>query len=182
MSQLIRRLIKTAIFPAALMIVSKVAGLILAVSILNLNVYFANDINGIFSFQIYFLNEGETFIANSFSNAFMILVMAVFTMYFVIRYYVSSTAGKNPRTIVKLVKLNLLSWVTSKSNGFIRAFVWTIFFLASSLIVIASSLNTATFAIIGIASFLVLVVNVWLLIRGFEIDSESIYPKENIYA
>ena len=176
MSKLLSKLLQIVIFPAALIVVSKLIGLYFVITYFNLEYFLDTKPEEIYSLQIYFANQTETVLANSVSNLFMLVAIATFTIYFLLKYRLSLLASYNPRTLVKLNNVNLLSWVNKKGNTFLKVFVWLTFLWLTSIITIADSLNNNTFIWIATLAFLVAITSTWVLIRTFEIEGEIIYP------
>ena len=176
MSKILSKFLQIVIFPAALLVVSKVAGLYFAIIYFKLDFFLETKPEEIYSLQIYFTNQTETLIANSVSNLFMLLTIGGVTIYFLIKYRLSLLASYNPKTLVKLNNLNLLPWINKKNNTFLRVFVWIVFLWFTCITIIADVFTNSTFSWIGTLAFLVTIISTWVLIRTFEIEGEIIYP------
>ncbi len=176
MSKLLSKFLQIVIFPTALLVVSKVLGLYIAVMYFNLNFFLETHPEEIYSLQIYFTNSNETLIANSVSNLVMFCAIASVAAYFLIKYRLSLLATYNPRTLVKLNNWNMLSWVNKKDSTFLKVFVWTMFLWITSILIIVDVISQNTVGWIGIFAFVVTIISTWVLIRTFEIEGEIIYP------
>ncbi len=176
MSKLLKKFLQIVIFPAALLVVSKLLGLYFAITYFNLDFFLDTEPEEIYSLQIYFTNQGDTLLANSVSNLMMFCAIAAVSIYFLIKYRLSLLASYNPRTLVKLNNINLLSWVHKKGNTFLRVFVWIMFLWVASITIIADTLAQNSFPFISILTFIVSIISTWVLIRTFEIEGEIIYP------
>jgi hypothetical protein len=179
MSKLLRKAIKLSILPAVLMIAGKFLGIILLIAIYGLDFNVGNEISGIFSTQIFLTDTNATLFVNSISDFTMLLFLAIPTLYMIIQTTILQSTRSNPRTIAKIVKFNMLKWVTSNTSTFLKIFIWSTFVLISSIIIITNSLNGETFLWIGIASGVTSLLCVWGIIKTFEIETEKIYPSSN---
>lgn len=179
MSKLLKQLLKNSLVPASLMIVSKLAGIFIVTNIFDLPITIGNDISGIFSVQLYLDNREDTILVNTFSNGVMFLTLTLGYLILVSRYFLYHKSLYDPKTIVKLTKFNLTKWITDKSNGFPKVFVWGSFSLASSSVVISSSLSGGTYGFVGIIAMLTAIFTIWSLLRTFEIETAKIYPRNS---
>lgn len=181
MSKLIIAILKNSILPASLMIAGKVLGLFIAVRLYNFDLYLANDIKQIFTIQVFFTDPVQTIIANSFSNMVMLMLLAAGTFYFLFKHMVQMTATRDPRTIVKLVKYNMLNWATDHNNNFIKALIWCIFLWAACLVTIANAIAGVAADYVTITAIVLLVLSAWRIIKTFELETVRIYRDENMY-
>jgi len=74
MSKLLRRILKISVWPAVLMIAGKLFGIIIANIVYRLDFFIDNQIQGIFSIQLYYTDSNTTILVNSISNLFMIII------------------------------------------------------------------------------------------------------------
>jgi hypothetical protein len=95
----------------------------------------------------------------------------------VVRIILFNMSHDDPRTIVKLTKLNLLKWVTDKETRFLNIFIWSFFSIAASAVVISNTIQSTTYEWVGAASFLSVIIVMWGLIKTFELETDKIYPK-----
>lgn len=179
MSKLLKKALKLSILPAILMIAGKFVGLMGAIMFYNLQFEVGNEINGIFSTQIFLADEASTVFVNSISDLSMILLLAIPTIYMITRTTVLQSSMRNPRTIAKVVKFNILKWVTSDNTTFLKVFIWTTFLLISSIIVISNTIQAETYLWIGITAGVLSLISIWGLIKTFEIETEKVYPSNN---
>ncbi len=176
MSKLLKSFLQNVILPAALLVVSKVAGLYLAITLYQLDFFLDTRPGGIYSLQIYFTNNQDTLIANSFSNLVMFFSIALTTIYFLIKYRFSLLVTYDPKSMVKFNNLNLLPWINKKGNTFLRVFVWSLFLWVACITIITDEIARNNFSWISLSTFIVTIVSSWVLIRTFEIEGEIIYP------
>lgn len=179
MSILLKKALKISITPAILMIAGKFLGIIILIMIYNFQFDVGNEITGIFSTQLYLSDDSTTLFVNSISDLSMILLLSIPTLYMIIQTTIIQNAASNPRTIAKVVKFNVLKWVTSGQTTFLRIFIWTSFVIISSSVVIVNSLKGSTYMWIGIISGTISLFCVWGLIKTFEIETNKVYPNNN---
>lgn len=178
MSNLLKRVLKISILPAALIIVAKVIGLYIAIKYFHLEVFIDNNPENMFSIQLFFMDSTSTLLANSVSNFAVLVTLAAVNTYLIFKYRLAIVYNNNPKTIVKLTKLNLISWVNKKDNDFMKVFVWTVFLWMVCFIIMSDVFAQGTYQWIGIFAFVVCTISTWVLIRTFEIESQIIYPDQ----
>jgi hypothetical protein len=181
MSKLLKRAIKISITPAILMIAGKFLGILIPSWIYNLEFFVENNIEGIFSIQILYPNPSTTLFVNSLSNLSMILILAIPTTYFILKTSLYQTTLQNPRTVVKITKLNILKWITRKDTSFLQIFIWSSFLTIASCVVVVQTFQGNTYDWIGITSGVLALLSIWGSIKTFELETDKIYPTEKKY-
>lgn len=181
MSKLLKRALKISLTPAILIIAGKFLGIMIPSIIYDLEFFVQNDIQGLVSIQILFTDSNITLFVNSVSNLTMLLFLAVPTMYFIIKTSIYQTTLQDPRTIVKITRLNILKWITKRDTSFLQIFIWTAFLTIASIIVVIHTLQGQTYDWIGITAGVLALVCIWGTIKTFELETDKIYPKENNY-
>ncbi len=179
MSTLLKKALKLSILPAILMIAGKFLGVMSLITIYGLQFTVGNEITGIYSTQIYLPGVSTTVFVNSLSNLLMIAILSVPTLYMICQTTMLQNAKSNPRTIAKMVKFNMLKWVTSSTSTFLKIFIWTTFVVLASIITIASTLQETTYLWVGITAGVISLLCIWGLIKTFEIETEKIYPSNS---
>ena len=178
MSNLLKRALRFSLAPAILIIATKVIGILLLSSFRQLDINIGNDINQIFSTQIYISSEESALFLNSFTDAFTLLVMFLPLLYMIIKIAILQSSRKDPRTVVKLTKANLLKWVTEDNTSFLRVFIWTAFLWMISSLIIVNTIQQRTSITVGVAACVFALIASWGVLRIFEIDSNKVYPEE----
>jgi hypothetical protein len=179
MSKLLKRALRLAVTPASLMIVGKLLAIGALVTLYNLDFTVTNSSSSLFSIQLLFTNERDTLFVNSVSNLVSLALIALPTYYMLARRTLLKDVQSNPRTVVKLTKINILKWVTKQETTFMQILIWTVFLWVISGITISSSVLLQTYSWIAIAAGVLSVVSAWGLLRTFEIETDRIYPKDN---
>ena len=181
MSKLLRRALKISVIPAILMIVGKFLGIFVTSVLYDLQFNIDNDISGIFSVQIYFTDSETTLFVNSMSNLTMILFLLLPIIYFIIKTYLYAATHNNPKTIIKMTRLNLLNWITKKDTSFLKTFIWCAFLWLATAITITHSIQGNTYQWIAITSGVIAFLVTLFTIKTFELETDKIYPIENKY-
>jgi len=176
MSILLKKALKLSILPAVIMIAGKFVGVMALIIAYNLQFEVGNEVSGIFSTQIFLANESSTLFVNSLSDMAMLVVLGIPTLYMIIRTTVLQSVKNNPRTIAKMVKFNILKWITSSTSTFLKIFIWTTFVLITSIITVSNSLRAESYAWVGIAGGVLSLLCIWGLIKTFEIETDKVYP------
>lgn len=179
MSVLLKKAIKLSILPAVLMIAGKFVGIISLITAYDIQFEVGNKLNGIFSTQIFLAGQNNTLFVNSISDMTMLVVLGIPTIYMIIRTTILQSATENPRTIAKVVKFNMLKWVTSNNSTFLQIFIWSTFLLISSIIAISNSLQGDSYTWVGITGGVLSLLSIWGLIKTFEIETNKVYPNNN---
>jgi hypothetical protein len=181
MSKLLRRALKISLVPAIVMIAGKFFGIVIPTFFYDLEFFVENNIQGMFSVQVLFPDNNTTLFVNSLSNLFMIILLAIPTIYFISKTALYQSTLQNPRTIVKITRLNVLNWITKQDTNFLKIFIWCVFLTIASIIVVIHSLQGNTYGWIGIFTGVLALLCIWGTIKTFELETDKIYPKENNY-
>ncbi len=179
MSKLLKRALKIAIFPASLIVVGKFLTIILLVGTQSLNFSVNNDAPTFFSVQLVLSNHTDALRVNSISNLATLLLIALPTFYMLIRKTLLVDIQSNPRTVVKLTRLNVLKWVTNQKNPLLSILIWVVFLWIIAAICISSAISLETYSWIGVLASLLSLLSAWGLLRTFEAETAKIYPKDN---
>ncbi|MBD3329103.1 hypothetical protein GF357_01260 [Candidatus Dojkabacteria bacterium] len=178
MSKLLLSILKRALLPAALVIVGKAAGLYFAIKIFDLNLLVDNDIHGIFTTQFYFTSTADTLLANSISNSFMFLILLIGTLIFLIRANLRISANSNSETLVKIVKLNLLDWITEKDNFLLNLGIWIFFLMGTGVTTLRDSLINVNYDWAAFATLGITIVTLGFTVNTFERKINQVYPRD----
>ncbi|MGI6423267.1 MAG: hypothetical protein ACOX0X_01425 [Candidatus Dojkabacteria bacterium] len=181
MSKLIKRALKTSIIPAILMIAGKVFGIFFISALYTLSFEIGNDIKGPFSTQIYFEDPQTTLFVNSFSDLSMILFLAIPTIYFISKTAIFQSTMNNPKTIVKVAKLNILQWITKDDTTFLKIFIWNAFLWISCAIVIVNTFQNSTYTWVGIVAGSIAFICGYGALKTFELEVDKVYPDKRRY-
>ena len=176
MSKLLIKILKSSILPASLMVIAKLAGIVIAVVVFNEPLTLSHEVD-FFTVRLLFGETANTFLINTVASIILILSMNIGAMIVFIKQNLYLKTHGSPRTVLKLSKLNLLKWITKDDGGFVSAFMWTLFLLATNAIVIGDSLLGNTTGALGVFAFLSTLIFVWGLVKTFESETATIYPR-----
>lgn len=178
MSKLLRKALKSAILPASLLVTGKFISVFFLISYFGSSFFLTNEVINLFSIQLFVEDYKTALYINSYSNLFTLLLIAIPTLYMLIRITLFKSAQENPRVIVKLTKLNILKWVTSQNSNLITVIIWTLFLWITTGIIIASLLDQQTFSWIAVFASILSLISAFGLLRTFESEIDRIYPEE----
>lgn len=178
MSKLLKRALKLAILPACLLVVGKFVSVFTLIALNQIDYTIETTSSNLFSVQVYLQSTNDVVVVNSYSNLATLILIAIPTFYIILRKVFMFSAQDNPRTIVKLTRLNILKWVNSDKTPILNLAIWTVFLWIISSITIAASLTLTTHTWIGITAGIIAILSAWGLIRTFELETDKIYPRD----
>ncbi len=181
MSKLLKRALKNSLVPAILMIAGKTLGIFLVSAKYGFPLEIGNDINGIFSTQIYFEDSDITYFVNSISDLIMLIVIAVPTIYQIVKTAIFQSSLSNPKTIVKVAKFNMLQWITRDDTTFLKIFVWCAFLWLCTGIIIKNTLEGDTYTWIAFVGGFISLLSGFGALKTFEIEISRVYPDSKKY-
>ncbi len=163
------------------MIAGKALGIFLVSAKYGFPLELGNDINGFFSTQIYFEDSQVTQFVNSMSDLIMLIVIAVPTLYQIVKTFLFQSSLSNPKTIVKIVKFNMIQWITRDDTTFLQIFVWCAFLWLCTGLIIKNSLEGDTYTWIAYISGSLSLLSGLGALKTFEIEISRVYPDSKKY-
>lgn len=163
------------------MIAGKTLGIFLISAKYGYPLEIGNDINGFFSTQIYFDDAQITYFVNSISDLLMLLVIAVPTIYQILKTLLFQSTLQNPKTIVKVTKFNALKWITKDDTTFLQIFIWCVFLWLCSGLIIKNAIEGDTYQWIAYISGVVSLLCGLGALKSFEIQVSKVYPDSKKY-
>ncbi|MEI6886871.1 MAG: hypothetical protein WCK31_01385 [bacterium] len=129
MSKTLVKLVDSAIFPAALLIVSKVLGLVLTNNIFGLNWGIDHQIEQfqLFSVQILYTDHASIITATTYSNLIMYGVIFIGLVVRIIQARFLHNEHISPRLLTKLAENNLLTIVKTSFDIYLEGSIWLAF-------------------------------------------------------
>lgn len=179
MSKLLKKALKSAVLPSALLVSGKFLSTFILISIFNESLSLTNNVESVFSIQLYLSDPIVAMKVNSISNLITLLLIAIPTMYFLLRATLLYDAQSNPRIVVKLTKLNILKWVTGQESSIIKVTIWTAFLWIISGICISSTIEQGTYSWIGVLAGVLSLIASFGILKTFEKETARIYPEDN---
>lgn len=177
MSKLLRKTLSAALFPAALIIVTKIAGMFLANRIFDLNWSLQTNTATIFSVQIIYPDRANAILCNSFSNFFVLitLFLGVTVLLFQSRYL--NASRQNPKVLIKLIQFDFVMWLSESATIYPRLAVWVAFLWITTVIMITQALQSMTYSWIAISGIVLSVLITWAAAREFDKEIRTILPE-----
>ena len=177
MSKLLRKILRAAVFPAALMIVSKLAGLSLANRFFDLGWTLETNVGSLFSVRISYPDVQSVIISNTYSNLVMLITMLLGTGIAIFQGYFLHDSHQNPRVLVKLTNIDFLIWLTDSEKLFPVLAVWIGFMWISTLVVIAQTIQSVSDPWVATLALIATTLFTWLAINDFERELDTIIPE-----
>ncbi len=177
MSKLLQKTLSAAIFPAALIIISKILGMALANSLLGLDWSIQTNTGTIFSVQIMYPDLTSAVACNSYSNLFMIICLAIGVGVLLFQSHYLSASRQNPKVLVKLIQFDFLMWLSESSTIFPKLTVWIAFLWMVTILTIAQALQGTGYSWIAVIGLVLSVVSTWIAARDFESELHTILPE-----
>jgi len=181
MSNLLKRALKNSLVPAILMIAGKALGIFILSAKYGFPLEIGNDIGGFFSTQIYFQDPDITYYVNSVSDLIMLIALAIPTIYLISKTALFQSSLKNPKTIVKVTKFNILKWITRNDTSFLKTFLWSAFLWVCSGLIIKNTISGDTYIWIGITAGLISIFCGLGALKTFEVETNKVYPSNSKY-
>lgn len=179
MSKLLKRALRLSFTPAIIIIAGKFITLFLLLLINDIDFIVSNENSGLFSISILLENTTLSHYVNSLSSFLTFTFIAVPTLYLHLKHTILKQVKENPKTIVKLTKLNVLTWLTQQESSFLRTFIWTTFLWTLSAVIVVQTINSETYLWMGIIAGMSAILSAWGILRTFELETAKIYPKDN---
>ncbi len=177
MSKLLQKILSAALFPAALVIVSKIAGMLLVNEIFNLNWGIQTSSGGLFTVQILYEDPAKALLCNSYSSLFVLIVLAIGVGILLFQGAFLHTTHQNPRVLVKLINFNFLLWLTESDIIFPRLAVWLMFLWIISILNITQALQGDIYPFVAVVGFVLSIISTALAFRDFERDLQTMMPE-----
>ncbi|MEA3357783.1 MAG: hypothetical protein U9Q67_05110 [Patescibacteria group bacterium] len=179
MSKLLKKILSAAMFPAALMIASKVAGMAMANRILGLGWSISTDTGGLFSVQVAYPDMASALACNSYSNLFMIVGIMLGTISTIFQGYFLHTSHQNPKVLVKLIRFDFVMWLTDSSVLFPKMAVWLAFLWTVTLVSLSQTIQNMTYPWISGFALISTVILTWLAVKDFEREIKTVMPEDS---
>ncbi|HEY5600656.1 MAG TPA: hypothetical protein VIK81_01060 [Patescibacteria group bacterium] len=177
-SKSLTKLIDEAIVPAVLIICAKLVGLFAA------NYIFVTDWKVVpgsvlgFLPKISYLNYQAYYLANTYSNAIMLIVVTLGVSIVVVKAHFFHSSHISPKLAGILSRLRLSSLVSDTYGLYHQSAIWVLFLYLICSFLIVQSIFKASSPLLAIIGFVIAVNATWVLI--FDIESEiKIWGKEH---
>lgn len=171
MTRTLAKLLDESIVPAAIIILGKVLGLVLA-NIVNAIPYSIQPGGSILPWTVVYSSAAEATTANTFSNFVMFLVvLAGFSVVLFRAHFLHSTHIP-PRLRGKLARLKLENFIADTFEIYHQALVWLSFLWLTNLIIFIYALGGGSISL-GIIAFLLSFAATYIYTKDIEIELET---------
>lgn len=163
------KLTDEAIIPAFFLIFGKMAGLFLAISLLNLPFSIkSGEILKVLP-SVHFANLADYILAENYSNLAMFAAAALGAAFVIIRAHFFHESHINPKFHARLVYLNLESLVAPSYHLYHQAVIWILFLWITVAFLLVSTILDITYPAISAVAFIIAANFSWI----FAIDIEK---------
>jgi hypothetical protein len=158
------KLIDVSLLPAAGMVIAKLVGVFLVISLLGIQWSIQDYTGSIFASQTA-VSLDRLQEVSSYSDLFVLIMMSAGIAWVLYRAIYLNTQRIGPKLLAKLVEKNLMSLVAGSFDIFYSATVWTIFSWLTAFTIFLNVLNGKTYAWIALVALLLSITFTILLLR-----------------
>jgi len=167
------KLIDEALIPAVTIIVAKMAGMFAASSLLNLEFSIKNADLLLALPRVSFASVGDYVVAENISNLAMFVVVALGTLFVLIRAHFFHESHIHPNLHAKLVALNLDRLIAPSYHLYHQAVIWLIFlWLTTGFLLISTIILHITYPLTSAVAFIVAANFSWIFAMDIENEIE----------
>jgi hypothetical protein len=180
MSKSLLKLLDNSIFPACVMILAKLLGVISIIWLLEMPYSVRDYFSNVYSLRVV-VHEENLMVLNSYSDLVMYLVLAIFFSVSIIRAIFLHGSHIKPSMVMKLANNNLLGLIQSSYEIYHSAIVWLLFMWVSNVLLVVNVLSGNTYVWIGIISTLISILLTTVLLQDVYKEIENIKQKPGKY-
>lgn len=149
MSKSLLKLLDNSIFPACIMVLGKLVGVLLTIWIFNIPFTLRDYFNNFYSLR-FVVSEENLRTVTSYSDLIMYIFVAIFFSFNIVRAIYLHNSHVKPTLITRLANSNLLKLIQSSYEIYHSATIWLIFMWVSNILVLVNVFAGNTFSWIGI--------------------------------
>lgn len=180
MSKSLLKLLDNSIFPACIMILGKLIGVIATLWILNVPFTVRDYFSNIYSLR-FVVQEENLKAITSYSDLAMYLILAIFFSLTIIKAIFLHSSHIRPSLVTKLANSNLLKLIQSSYEIYHSASIWLIFMWVSNVLVLANVFSGNTYTWVGVLCSVVSILLTSILLQDVYREIENIKHKPNGY-
>lgn len=180
MSKSLLKLLDNSIFPACIMILGKLVGVLFALWFFDIPYSLRDYFSAVYSLRFVVPQENIQTVT-SYSDLVMYVIMALFFSLVLIRALFLHSTHVTPSLITKLANSNLLKLVQSSYEIYHTATVWLVFMIIANVLVLINVFRGSTYAWIGVVCTIVSVLLTVILLHDVYREIESIKKKPSSY-
>ena len=180
MSKSLLKLLDYSIFPASIMVLGKLAGVLFSIWFLNIPFTIRDYFSNFYSLR-FVVREEDLQAVTSYSDLVMYSIVAIFFSSMIIRAVFFHQTHISPSMIMRLANKNLLKVVQNSYEIYHSATIWLLFLWISNIIILINVLAGNSFSWVGLlVTFSTLFLSV-LLIQDVYREVENIRRKPGDY-
>lgn len=179
MSKSLVKILDFSVLPAAVLVVTKLLGILLVTNIFNI-AWSIRDYTGSIFAVTTVLNHDDVITVTAYSDLFMFVIIAIFFSGAVFRTIFLHSSHASEKVILSLAKRNLLNLLKDSYTVYTQASAWWIFMLLTNVIVWVNYLTGKSFLWIGISvTFTTILLTLILVVDVFrEIEHIRKHPSK----
>lgn len=177
MSKLLKKILRAAVFPASLMIVSKVAGIYLLTKLKDLEWAIQTNIGNIFSVKVVYPDFETALAVNSFSNLIMYAAILIGVGILLFQAYFLHNSHQDPKVLVKLIQFDFILWLIETKTLFPKLSVWLAFLWTATILILTQAIQSETHAWVAYIALPITIISTWLAARDFEREVHTFLPE-----
>lgn len=159
------------------MIVSKLVGLYLVNRIFDLGWSLTTNLEGMFSVQVVYPDAASAIFSNTYSNLFMIVCLLIGNIFLVFQGYYLHTSHQNPKVLVRLVKFDLVAWLTDTATLFPKIAAWLSFLWVAAILSVVQTVQLTNYIGVSVFAFVATIIITALDIRDFEHEVKTTFSE-----
>ncbi|MBI3283124.1 hypothetical protein HYZ70_03570 [Candidatus Curtissbacteria bacterium] len=172
-SKNIIKLIDETIVPAVALIVAKMVGLFTAAYFFNLQFTIKNADILLVLPSVKFASIADYTLAENFSNVAMFVVVALGTLFVLVRAHFFHESHIHPHLQARLAALNLESLIAPSYHLYHQAIIWLIFlWLTTGFLLVSTIVLSVTYPLVSAVAFIVSANFSWILALDVEKEVE----------
>lgn len=180
MSQFFIKLLDNSLFPASVMILGKLIGVLGTLYFFNIPFTIRDYFSQVYSSR-FIVQSDYISVVTSYSDIVMYFILALVFSIFLVRAIFFHDTHLKPSVITKLANSNLLSLVKSSYEIYQSAIVWLIFLWISNFLIIVNVFSGNTYLWIGVVCTIFSLFFTTLLFQDVYREIENIKRKPGGY-
>lgn len=180
MSKSLLKLLDNSIFPACVMILGKLVGVLIALWAFGIPYSLRDYFSAVYSLR-FVVPSADIQTISSYSDLVMYIVVAACFSIVLVRAIFLHSTHVTPSLITKLANNDLLKLVQSSYEIYHSATIWLIFLIISNVLVLVNVFQSSSYAWIGVVCTFATIVLTAILLSDVYREIESIKKKPSNY-
>lgn len=180
MSKSLLKLLDTSLFPACVMILAKLFGVLAVLWFFNIPYTLRDYFSNVYSLR-FIISEENIQNVTAYSDLIMYLIIAMLFSINIVRAIFLHSTHISPSMMNRLANRNLLRLVQSSYEIYHSATIWLIFLWVSNILVLINVFSGVSLLWVGVVSFLLSIFLTAILLQDVYREIENIKNKPNKY-